>query len=68
MSDDKERVLPEGVIDADPAGGWDGVDDLEARERGEAASSPDGQPPRGPIESDLPTQVADPDLASDEDA
>lgn len=34
-----ERVLPEGVIDADPAGGWDGVGDAAAAERSAAASS-----------------------------
>lgn len=34
-----ERVLPEGVIDADPAGGWDGVGDAETTERSRAAAS-----------------------------
>lgn len=36
MSD--ERDLPEGVINADPPGGWDETGDAEAMERNAAAA------------------------------
>lgn len=62
---DKERVLPEGVIDADPAGGWDGVGDVETQERSEASEPEMG--PDGTVESTVPTQGIDPDLATDDD-
>ncbi len=58
MSD--ERDLPEGVINADPPGGWDETGDAEAMERNAAAA--------GDIESADATQGADPDLATDEQA
>ena len=32
-----DRELPEGVINADPPGGWESVDDTESRERSEEA-------------------------------
>lgn len=60
---DKESALPEGVIDANPAGGWDGVDDAETQEQSEAAAASE---PEGPVESDVPTQGIDPDLATDD--
>lgn len=66
-----DRDLPEGVIDADPAGGWDENDDQEARERSaettdaenlltDAALSPDD-----PAEGEAARRGADPDLATD---
>ncbi|NYE20036.1 hypothetical protein [Microbacterium immunditiarum] len=57
MSD--ERDLPDGVIDADPPGGWDETGDAEALERNAAAA--------GDIESAEATQGADLDLATDAD-
>ncbi|WP_243074256.1 hypothetical protein [Microbacterium sp. SS28] len=58
-----DRDLPEGVIDADPAGGWeDGRKaDGETEERSDAAGSADE------IEGDAPSQGADPDMALDAD-
>jgi hypothetical protein len=55
---DNEKNLPEGVINADPAGGWDETGDREAMERNAAAA--------GDIESADVTQGADPDLATDQ--
>ncbi len=66
-----DRDLPEGVIDADPPGGWDEVGDDEARERnGEAAGSPDLVTsdilqPDDPVEGEEARQNADPDLSAD---
>lgn len=34
-----DRDLPEGVIDADPPGGWDGVSDAESAEQNADAQS-----------------------------
>lgn len=50
--------LPEGVIDADPTGGW---------QSGETADRVSDEPvaPDAPIESSEPGQVADPDLSDD---
>jgi len=56
--------LPEGVINADPAGGWESGEtaDRETEERDEAATaSPDL------VTSDEPAKGADPDLAAGED-
>lgn len=54
-----DRDLPEGVINADPPGGWEGTSDEEAVERNERAeASPEL------VESDEPAQGADPDLAT----
>jgi hypothetical protein len=50
-----DRDLPEGVINADPTGGW---------QRADAAGGTDV----GEVESDQPSQGADPDLATDADA
>jgi hypothetical protein len=58
-----DRDLPEGVINADPPGGWEGVNDGESAERNEEAiGSADLVEADEPIESDEPTQAADPDL------
>lgn len=68
-----ERDLPEGVIDADPAGGWDENDDIETRERnrsaddswerGEAWEPGEARQGVDPVESDAGTRGVDPDLA-----
>ncbi|MFT4210659.1 MAG: hypothetical protein QM626_02200 [Microbacterium sp.] len=53
-----DRDLPEGVIDADPPGGWEDVSDRESQERDHAAEdSPDL------ITSDEPAAGADPDIS-----
>jgi hypothetical protein len=86
---DDERDLPEGVIDANPAGGWEDGQKAD----GETQESSAGQGPQhlhnpavsdgwGPdippaadrrkyasgVESDVPSQGADPDMATDADA
>lgn len=76
-----ERDLPEGVINADPAGGWESGEaaDAETAEQSRNAEgsprlSDDGSPanepsaPEGAVESDVPTQGIDPDLSSDEES
>ena len=57
MSSSREE-LPEGVIDADPTGGW---------QSGDTANKDSGEPvaPDAPIEGSEPGQVADPDLSDD---
>lgn len=57
MSSSRDE-LPEGVIDADPTGGW---------QSGDAASRASDSPvaPDAPIEGSEPGQVADPDLSDD---
>ncbi|MCP2636196.1 hypothetical protein K0817_006385 [Microbacterium sp. HD4P20] len=68
-----ERELPEGVINADPAGGWDEVDDLESQERSAEASDADllltdaALQPDDPVEGEAARRGADPDLAGDAD-
>lgn len=66
-----ERDLPEGVINANPPGGWEGDDviDGETAESSEQApgadeivSTPDGLDV-GPVEGSV--QGADPDLSGD---
>lgn len=60
----EDRDLPEGVINADPPGGWEdsAVADEESAERNAvSAGSADL------IESDEPGQVADPDISPEED-
>lgn len=65
-----DRDLPDGVIDADPPGGWDEVGDEEAEERNadadqlltDAALRPDD-----PVEGERARQGADPDLAAGAD-
>ena len=66
-----DRDLPDGVIDADPAGGWEENDDLEARERSAEAADAEmlltdaALRPDDPIEGDAVRRGADPDLATD---
>ncbi|WP_169581911.1 MULTISPECIES: hypothetical protein [Microbacterium] len=68
-----DRDLPDGVIDADPPGGWDGVGDDETAARNQEAVDADqlltGAPlrPDDPIEGEIARQSADPDLAADTD-
>ena len=66
--------LPDGVIDADPAGGWEESDDSEARERSAAAAgTADAETlltdaalrPDDPVEGEAVRRGADPDLATD---
>jgi hypothetical protein len=63
-----ERDLPEGVIDADPPGGWDGVDDLETKEQNaDAAGQADlVDAPVDVVQSEVPSQGTDPDLGVEE--
>lgn len=80
MSQNPPSELPEGVVNADPAGGWEsGVSvDAETRERSDAEAAAAGMPSDTPtghateaaddIESAEVTQGLDPDLATDEDA
>ncbi|MFG6475333.1 hypothetical protein ACFXP7_02995 [Microbacterium sp. P06] len=78
MSD--QHNLPEGVINANPPGGFESGDvaDGETREQNQdAAGSPalsesglsagGGDEPSDPIESPDASQGADPDLAADEE-
>lgn len=76
-----ERDLPEGVIDADPAGGWESgaTADGETAERSrDAVGSPDLSDDPAPadvasvdsetVQSDQPSQGADPDLGTEEES
>jgi hypothetical protein len=68
-----ERDLPDGVINAEPAGGWDEVHDVETQERSAEASDADSLltdaalQPDDPVEGEAARRGADPDLASDAD-
>ena len=75
-----EEHLPEGVIDADPPGGWEsgGAADAEtAQQSADAEGSPRLSDDPAPVErasvdseevqSDRPGQVADPDLDTSEE-
>lgn len=69
MTDDRD--LPEGVIDADPAGGWESgaVADGETAEQNEhAKGSPrlNDAEPSDPIEWDAASQGIDPDLSTED--
>lgn len=70
MTDNADQELPEGVINADPPGGWSGVDDGEARERNaDAAESPnlsDAPVDVGDVESLEASRGTDPDLGVEE--
>ena len=80
MSQHEGEDLPDGVIDADPAGGWESADvaDGETRERSDAETIEAGQPSGvntgyaaegdADVESAEATQGADPDLVTDADA
>jgi hypothetical protein len=71
--------LPEGVIDAVPAGGWESgaAADDETRERSDAEAAEAGLPSDAPtgydadaaddVESAEVTQGIDPDMAADDD-
>lgn len=57
-----DRDLPEGVINADPPGGWDATGDDEAVEQNERAeASPDL------VESDEASRGVDADLTTGDD-
>lgn len=65
-----DRELPEGVINADPPGGWEGVDDTESRERSAEAAESDlltdaALQPDDPVEGEAARQGADPDMLTD---
>lgn len=74
----EDRNLPEGVIDADPPGGWESGDAADAETAAQdaaAAGSPrlsesgiapegDAVSPDAPVESDEPSQGTDPDLVA----
>jgi len=65
-----DHDLPDGVIDADPPGGWEQVDDGAARERSAAVTDEDlltdaALQPDDPVEGEAARRGADPDLASD---
>lgn len=84
----QDRDLPEGVIDANPPGGFEDADvadqetaDSSARAVDSALLSESRLPPNTPagsaaivdapverVQSEEPTQVADPDLANDEES
>jgi hypothetical protein len=63
-----DRDLPDGVINADPPGGWDEIGGTEAQER--SAESADAEmlltdaalQPDDPVEGEAARQGADPDL------
>ncbi|WP_144832339.1 hypothetical protein [Microbacterium sp. BH-3-3-3] len=66
-----ERDLPEGVIDADPPGGWESgaVADGETAERNDSAkgsSRLNDAAPSDPIEGDAASQGIDPDMSSED--
>lgn len=67
QSVDQEPDLPEGVINANPAGGWDRPDGRQSDQAGDtlARGNPTAEPP---VEGDLAGQGADPDLVTDEQA
>lgn len=56
-----DRDLPEGVIDANPPGGWESADVADAETEAQNADAIDSPEL---IESDEPGQAADPDLAT----
>jgi len=65
------RDLPEGVIDADPPGGWESgaVADDETAERNDSAkgsSRLNDAAPSDPIEGDAASQGIDPDLSTED--
>lgn len=69
MTDDRD--LPEGVINADPPGGWESgaVADGETAEQNEnAKGSPqlNDAAPSDPIEGDAASQGIDPDMSTED--
>jgi len=69
MNDDRD--LPEGVINADPPGGWESgtVADGETAEQNENAkgsSQLNDAAPSDPIEGDAASQGIDPDMSTED--
>ena len=66
-----ERDLPEGVIDADPPGGWESGA-VAAGETAERTDRATGSPrlnaaaPSDPIEGDAASQGIDPDMSTED--
>ncbi|GAA5088793.1 hypothetical protein GCM10025760_11730 [Microbacterium yannicii] len=65
-----DQELPEGVINAAPAGGWEGVGDQESDERSAAQTDSElltdaALQPDDPVEGEVARQGADPDLVAD---
>ncbi|PZU41581.1 MAG: hypothetical protein DI573_00620 [Microbacterium sp.] len=70
MTADHDRDLPEGVIDADPPGGWESgqtADGESAEQNADAIGSPELSDAGLPVEGPESTQNADPDLIQDDD-
>ncbi|MFE5408394.1 hypothetical protein [Microbacterium sp. NPDC056569] len=66
----RSQDLPDGVVDADPPGGWEQVDDTASRERSSAVTEADlltdaALQPDDPVEGEAARQGTDPDLATD---
>ncbi len=67
-----DRDLPDGVIDADPPGGWDEVGDEDAQARNAEALDADhlltdaAPSPDDPVAGENARQGADPDLVADD--
>lgn len=66
-----DQQLPDGVIDADPAGGWESVDDQESRARSADVAQSDlltdaALQPDDPIEGEAARRGADPDMVTDD--
>lgn len=57
-----DRDLPEGVIDADPPGGWEGIDDGEAAQQNADAEGSEDLVDADEVTSDEPSRGTDPDL------
>ncbi|WP_106814909.1 hypothetical protein [Microbacterium timonense] len=65
-----DQNVPDGVIDADPAGAWEPVDDQESREQSAAQSESElltdaALQPDDPVEGEAARRGADPDMATD---
>ncbi|MBD3940392.1 hypothetical protein IF188_01595 [Microbacterium sp. NEAU-LLC] len=71
MQRDRSEDLPEGVVDAAPAGGWERVDDQESRERtADADADADlltdaALQPDDPVEGEAARRGTDPDMAAE---
>ncbi len=68
----RNQDLPEGVVNADPPGGWEQVDDTESRERTAAVTergllTDAALQPDDPVEGEAARQGADPDMVTDSD-
>lgn len=63
-----DRELPDGVVDADPPGGWDEIGDAETEERSAEAADADllltdaALRPDDPVEGERARRGADPDM------